>query len=313
MSVSPSAIPATGDIPRRRLGRTQEHVSLVGMGGFHLGAPHRADNDMIDLIHAGIDRGITFLDNSWDYNSGMSELRMGRALSVGDYRDKVFLMTKVDGRTSAAFTQQLQESLARLLTDRLDLVQFHENIRPDDADRIFAEGGAFEAALEAKRAGKVRFIGFTGHKSPDYHLHMIELATERGFTFDTVQMPLNIFDAHFESFEKKVVPVAQRLDMGILAMKTFGDKHLLDTGVADPIEMLHYGMNLPTSVVITGIDTPEILDQAVRAATTFAPLGAEQVAALLARSASLARDGSKELYKTTRFFDSTFANPSWLG
>ncbi|MDQ2858070.1 MAG: aldo/keto reductase [Candidatus Eremiobacteraeota bacterium] len=313
MSVSSSVIRAGGEIPKRRLGRTQEHVSLIGMGGFHLGAPHRADTDMIDLMHAGIDRGITFLDNSWDYNSGMSELRMGRALCARGYRDKVFLMTKVDGRTSAAFTQQLEESLARLLTDRLDLVQFHENIRPDDADRIFADGGAFEAALEAKRAGKVRFIGFTGHKSPDYHLHMIELATERGFTFDTVQMPLNIFDAHFESFEKKVVPVAQRLDMGILAMKTFGDKSLLDTGVADPIEMLHYGMNLPTSVVITGIDTPEILDQAVRAATTFAPLGAERVAALLARSAALAQDGAQELYKTTRFFDSTFQNPSWLG
>ncbi len=305
--------PVDSAIPRRRLGRTDEQVSLIGMGGFHIGHPYVPDNDAIELIHAGIDRGITFLDNSWDYNAGMSELRMGRALSVNGYRDRVFLMTKIDGRTAAAFNAQLEESLARLLTDRLDLVQFHENIRPDDADRIFAPGGAFEAALAARAAGNVRYIGFTGHKNPDYHLHMIDLATRHDFTFDTVQMPLNVFDAHFESFAAKVIPVAQKLDMGILAMKTFGDNNLIAASGLDPIDMLHYGMNLPTSVVITGIDKPEILDQAIAAATSFAPLSQAKVDAILAKTADLARDGSYERYKTSRFFDSTFQNPSWLG
>jgi aryl-alcohol dehydrogenase-like predicted oxidoreductase len=306
-------VPETSEIPKRRLGRTNEYVSAIGLGGFHIGQPSQPDGDVIELIHTAIDRGITFLDNSWDYNAGMSELRMGRALSLGGYRDKVFLMTKIDGRTKAAAAEQIEQSLHRLLTDRIDLLQFHENIRPDDADRIFAEGGAFEAAIEAKKAGKIRFIGFTGHKSPDYHLHMIEVAKRHGFTFDTVQMPLNVMDAHFESFEKKVIPVARELDMGILAMKTFGDHHILDTKLVDPIEMLHYGMNLPTSVVITGIDKPEILDQALRAATTFEPLSEEKVAEILAKTAELARDGATELYKTSHFFDSTVQNPSWLG
>jgi predicted aldo/keto reductase-like oxidoreductase len=308
-----STSPDQSTVPRRRLGRTQEQVSLVGMGGFHIGHPYLPDDDAIKLIHAGIDRGINFLDNAWDYNAGMSELRMGRALSVNGYRDRVFLMTKLDGRTKGAFNAQLDESLARLLTDRLDLVQFHENIRPDDADRIFAPGGAFEAALAAKAAGKVRYIGFTGHKDPDYHLHMIDLATQHGFTFDTVQMPLNVFDAHFKSFAAKVIPVAQKLDMGILAMKTFGDRNLLETGLVDPIDMLHYGMNLPVSVVITGIDKPEILDQAIAAAVSFQPLAPAKIEAILARTATLASDGSYERYKTSHFFDSTVQNPSWLG
>ncbi|MBD5655230.1 MAG: aldo/keto reductase [Candidatus Eremiobacteraeota bacterium] len=300
-------------VPHRRLGRTEERVSMVGLGGFHIGHPYLPDDEAIDLIHAAIDRGITFMDNSWDYNSGMSELRMGRALCVAGYRDRAFLMTKLDGRTKTSFARQLDESLARLLTDHIDLIQFHENIRPDDADRIFAEGGAFEAALEAKAAGKVRYIGFTGHKNPRLHLHMLDLAAERNFTFDTVQMPLNVFDAHYESFEKLVLPRALELDMGVLAMKTFGDKFLLETHAVDPIDMLHYGMNLPTSVVITGIDKPEVLDQAIAAAESFAPLSPERVAAILQKSAAPARDGSKELYKTTRFFDSTAQNPSWLG
>jgi aryl-alcohol dehydrogenase-like predicted oxidoreductase len=305
---------SASEVPRRRLGRTGENVSAIGLGGFHIGHPSTPDGDAIALIHAAIDRGITFMDNCWDYNAGLSELRMGRALSVNGYRDRVFLMTKVDGRTKAAFEQQLEESLNRHLTGHVDLIQFHENIRPDDADRIFADGGAFEAALAARAAGKVRFIGFTGHKDPDYHLHMIELADRRGFTFDTVQMPVNVFDAHYKSFAKTVIPAAQRRDMGVLAMKTFGDKVLLDAGAGlDPVEMLHYGLSQPVSVVITGIDSPAILDQAIRAATTFAPLSAERIDALLAKTAELARDGRHEYYKTTRFFDSTFQNPAWLG
>jgi aryl-alcohol dehydrogenase-like predicted oxidoreductase len=300
-------------IPKRRLGRTNEEVTLVGMGGFHIGHPSTPDTDAINLMHAAIDRGITFMDNSWDYNSGLSELRMGRALSVNGYRDRVFLMTKIDGRTKASFTQQLEESLHRLLSDRIDLVQFHENIRPDDADRIFAPGGALEAAIAARDAGKVRYIGFTGHKDPAYHLHMIELADRQGFAFDTVQMPVNVFDAHYKSFAAAVIPVAQAHDMGILAMKTFGDANLLETKLVEPIDMLHYSMNLPVTTVITGIDKPEILDQAIEAATSFTSLSDEKVAAILATTRDAAHDGSLERYKTSRFFDSTEQNPSWLG
>lgn len=313
MTTSATVPPATSGVPKRRLGRTNEQVSIVGMGGFHIGHPYTPDDDAIKLIHAAIERGITFMDNSWDYNAGMSELRMGRALSVDGYRDRVFLMTKIDGRTKESFNAQLEESLNRLLTDRLDLVQFHENIRPDDADRIFAPGGALEAAVAARAAGKVRYIGFTGHKDPAYHLHMLELADRNGFAFDTVQMPINVFDAHYKSFAAQVIPVAQAHDMGILAMKTFGDKNLLETGLVHPIDMLHYSMHLPTSVVITGIDKPNILDQAIEAASTFAPLSEEKVAEILGKTADAARDGRLERYKTSHFFDSTFQNPAWLG
>jgi aryl-alcohol dehydrogenase-like predicted oxidoreductase len=300
-------------IPKRRLGRTGEFVSMIGLGGFHIGQAQIADGDAIKLVHAAIDRGITFADNCWDYNNGTSELRMGRALSIAGYRDRTFLMTKIDGRTKAAAKAQIDQSLARLLTDRIDLLQFHENIRPDDADRIFAAGGAIEAALDARRAGKIRFIGFTGHKSPELHLHMLDVAAKHDFTFDTVQMPLNVMDAHFRSFERLVIPAALELDMGILAMKTFGDHFILDRGLVDPIDMLHYSLTLPASVVITGIDSPEILEQAVTAASTFAPLSAERVSELLARTAVAAADGSSELYKTTHFFDGTVQNPHWLG
>lgn len=300
------------EIPKRRLGRTNERVSIIGMGGFHIGKPDMPDADAIKLIHSGIDRGITFMDNSWDYNRGNSEMRMGRALGQGGYRDRVFLMTKIDGRTKESAQMQIDQSLSRLLTGHLDLLQFHENIRPDDADRIFAPGGAIEAALAAQKAGKVRFIGFTGHKTPTYHLHMIEIAKKNGFTFDTVQMPLNVMDAHYDSFEKRVLPVAKGLDMGIIAMKTFGDANIYETGLVSPLDMLHYGMNLPTSVVVTGIDKPAILEQAIVAATTFAPLSAEKVAAMLAKTATVAATGKTELYKTTHVFDSTVQNPQWL-
>jgi diketogulonate reductase-like aldo/keto reductase len=306
------AAPTAAEIPKRRLGRTNAKVSIVGMGGFHIGKADLPAADAVALIHAGIDRGITFMDNSWDYNGGNSELRMGQALNVSGYRDRVFLMTKIDGRTKSAAQAQIDQSLARLLTDRIDLVQIHENIRPDDADRVFAPGGAIEALVAAKNAGKIRFIGFTGHKSPAYHLHMIDVASKHGFTFDTVQMPLNVMDAHYDSFERAVIPAAQKLDMGIIGMKTFGDHHILDTHAVEPVAMLHYGMNLPTSVVVTGIDSPLILAQAFTAAATFAPMSAAQVAALLAKTAQLAADGSTELYKTTHVFDGTVQNPHWL-
>ena len=306
------AVAATGSVPKRRLGRTGVTVSMIGMGGFHIGHADLPAANAVTLIHAGIDRGITFMDNAWDYNNGESELRMGQALNVGGYRDKVFLMTKLDGRTRAAAAAQLDQSLSRLLTDHIDLIQVHENIRPDDADRVFAPGGAMEALVAAKKAGKVRFIGFTGHKSPAYHLHMIDVATKNGFTFDTVQMPLNVMDAHYQSFEKAVLPVAKKLDMGIIGMKTFGDHHILDTGAVDPVTMLQYGMNLPTSTIVTGIDSTPVLNQAITAASTFAPLSPSRVDEILAKTATLAADGKTELYKSTHVFDSTVQNPRWL-
>ena len=304
---------ADAQVPRRLLGRTGQEVSLICMGGAHLGLPRLTDDEAIRLIHDGVDRGIDFLDNCWDYNEGNSEIRMGKALAQGGYRSRVFLMTKVDGRTKTAASRQLDESLRRLQTDHVDLWQFHENIRPYDAERIFAPGGGIEAALAARQAGKIRFIGFTGHKNPAYHVHMFDVAERHGFTFDTVQMPLNVMDAHYESFQRTVIPVAQRHGTAILAMKTFGDHHILDTHVLDPIEMLHYSMNLPVASVVTGIDAPHILDQAIVAAQTFRPLSDQEVTAMLAKTAQLAQNGSTELYKTSHTFDGTYQHPEWLG
>jgi len=298
-------------IPYRELGRTGEKVSLVGIGGYHLGK--QVDpNESISIIRKALDEGINFLDNCWDYNGGESEIRMGKALRDG-YREKAFLMTKIDGRNKATASSQLEESLRRLQTDRIDLLQFHEVIRDTDPDRIFAAGGALEAVLAAKKAGKVRFLGFTGHKSPDIHLKMLATAAQHHFSFDTVQLPLNVMDAHFDSFEKKVVPVLVKNGIGILGMKPMGDHFILDSKTATPAECLHYAMNLPTSVVITGCDSPRILDQAIQAARSFKPMAESEVSALLAKTAEAAQAGKYELYKTSHHFDGTVANPQWLG
>ena len=298
-------------IPYRTLGRTKEEVSLVGLGGYHLGK--QADpQESSRIIRTGLDEGINFLDNCWDYNGGESEIRMGNALRDG-YRQKAFLMSKIDGRSKAAATSQIDESLHRLQTDRIDLLQFHEVIRDNDPDRIFAEGGAMEAVLHAQEAGKIRFIGFTGHKSPDIHLKMLATAAKHSFTFDSVQMPLNVMDAHFNSFEKKVLPVLLKNNIGVLGMKPMGDHVILESKTATPVECLHYAMNLPTSVVITGCDSVPILHQALEAARSFKPLGSSEVAALLAKTAKSAEAGQFELYKTSHNFDGTYANPQWLG
>jgi uncharacterized protein len=298
-------------IPHRTLGRTGESVSLIGLGGYHLGKQSDPD-ESIRIIRTGIDEGINFLDNCWDYNDGESEVRMGRALRDG-YRQKVFLMTKIDGRNKAAAESQLSESLRRLQTDRIDLLQFHEVIRDSDPDRIFAKGGAIEVVLEAKKAGKIRFVGFTGHKSPDIHLKMLATAAQHGFTFDAVQMPLNVMDAHFNSFEKKVLPVLTNDGVGVLGMKPMGDPFILQSKTVTAVECLHYAMNLPTSVVITGCDSLPILQQALQAARTFQPMDPSQLAVLLAKTAKAAEAGQFELYKTTHHFDGTVANPQWLG
>jgi predicted aldo/keto reductase-like oxidoreductase len=296
----------------RTLGRTGVKVSAIGMGGFHIGKPELEEAESLRLIRSAIDRGITFMDNSWDYNKGDSEVRMGKALKDG-YRQKVFLMTKLDGRTKQEAAKQLDESLQRLQTDHLDLIQHHEVIRFEDPDRIFAEGGAQEAVLEAKKAGKVRFIGFTGHKDPHVHLYMLQVAEEHGFHFDTVQMPLNVMDAHFRSFGKLVLPKLTEQGIGVLGMKSMGDSIILKSKVVTPIECLHYAMNLPTSVVITGIDNQKVLDQAFEAARTFRQMNDQEVSALLAKTASPAAKGEYELFKTSAHFDSTAHHPEWLG
>jgi aryl-alcohol dehydrogenase-like predicted oxidoreductase len=259
-----------------------------------------------------VDRGINFLDNSWDYNGGESEIRVGKVLKDG-YRDKAFVMTKIDGRTKKSAAEQIDESLKRLQTDHVDLMQFHEVIRMEDPDRIFAPGGALEAMQEAKAAGKVRFIGFTGHKDPAIHLRMLEIADKHGFRFDVVQMPLNVMDAHFRSFQHQVLPVLVKNEIGVVSMKPLGSGIILRSNTVKPIEGLHYAMNLKTSCVITGCDSMEILDQAVTAARTFKPLSKDEVALLENRTAEAAANGEYELFKTGNRFDSTAQNPKWLG
>ena len=299
-----------GDMIYRSLGRTGEKVSLIGVGGSHLGAP--SEEEAIRIVRGALDRGVNFLDNCWDYNGGKSEERMGKALRDG-YRDKAFLMTKIDGRDKATAAKQIDESLRRLGTDHLDLLQHHEILRTSDADRVFAPGGSMEAVVAARKAGKVRFIGFTGHKDPSMHLHMFDVADKHGFHFDTVQMPINVMDAHFRSFARLVVPAATRRGVAVLAMKTMGYGFVLKSKTVDPIECLHYAMSLPASVVITGMDKYEYLDQAFEAVRTYRPLDGKQAAALLERTRVAAAEGRYELYKVSEYFDGTTHHPEWMG
>lgn len=235
---------------------------------------------------------------------------MGKALRDG-YRDKAFVMTKIDGRTKGAAAAQIDQSLKRLGTDRIDLVQIHEVIRESDPARCFAEGGCIEALVEAKKAGKLRFIGFTGHKDPSIHLSMLKAADDHGFAFDTVQMPLNVMDAHYRSFGGLVLPVLVKEKIGVLGMKCMGAGKILESKTVSAVECLHYAMNLPTSVVITGCDSMGVLDQAIHAALTFQPLSEGAVAALLDRTAEAARTGKYETFKTSTEHDGTKKHPEW--
>ncbi len=303
-----------GDMLYRELGTTGVQVSAIGLGGSHVAKPSVEEAESIRLIRTALDRGLNFLDNSWDYNEGQSELRMGKALKDG-YREKAFLMTKIDGRTKDLATRQIETSLQRLQTDHIDLLQHHEILRFDDPDRIFAEGGAMEAVIAAKQAGKVRFIGFTGHKDPHVHLYMLKVAALHGFHFDTAQMPLNVMDAHFRSFAQLVVPELLKQGTGVLGMKPLGggDGIILKSKAVDATECLQYAMSLPTSVVITGIDKQAVLDQAFEIVKNFQPLTQSQVAQLLSKTEQLARNGDYELFKTTSHFDTTAKHPDWLG
>src|SRR6266851_10199953 len=279
----------------RKLGSTGEKVSAIGIGGWHLSLKHVDEDLSLRIVRAAIDRGINFMDNCWDYNDGESERRMGKALRNG-YREKAFVMTKIDGRTKQEAAKQLDESLRRLQVDYIDLVQHHEVIRYEDPHRIFHETGANAALLEARDAGKLRYIGFTGHKDPHIHLHMLEVAAENGFKFDTAQMPLNVMDAHYRSFEKLVVPELVKQKIGVLGMKSMANGILLKSNTATPIECLHYALNLPTSVVITGIDSMKILDQAIEAVESFHPLSDPELTALLSKTAAAASHGEFELF-----------------
>jgi aryl-alcohol dehydrogenase-like predicted oxidoreductase len=296
----------------RVLGKTGERVSPIGLGGWHLGLPTVDEPLSLRIVRNAIDRGVNFMDNSWDYNGGASEIRMGKALRDG-YRDRAFLMTKIDGRSRKEATRQLDESLRRLQTDRIDLVQHHEIIRFEDPHRIFDAEGANAALVDARTAGKIRYIGFTGHKDPRIHLHMLEVAREHGFDFDTVQMPLNVMDAHYRSFEKLVLPELVRQNIGVLGMKSMANGIILKSRTVTAVECLHYALNLPTSVVITGCDSLEILDQALDAVRSFRPMTADQVESLLAKTRTAGSNGEFELFKTTSIFDSTATHPDWLG
>jgi aryl-alcohol dehydrogenase-like predicted oxidoreductase len=294
------------------LGRTGVRVSALGLGGSHIGSPRVSNAEAVRIIRAAIDGGLTFMDNSWDYNEGESEKRLGKALQ-GGYRSKAFVMTKVDGRSKKEAAKQLDESLKRLRLDEIDLIQHHEVIRFDDVDRIFSAGGAMEALVAARQAGKIRFIGFTGHKDPAVHLYMLEAARRHRFRFDTVQMPLNLLDVHFRSFEPKVLPHLVADDIGVLAMKSMGSGVILKSRAVTAMECLHYSLSLPVSVVITGIDSMKILRQAFKAAESFKPLTKQEVSTLRAKSAKVAADGKYELFKTTSVFDSTAQHPEYLG
>ena len=301
----------SGDMIYRQLGKTGERVSAIGLGGSHIGRP-RDEQDGIKIIRTAIDRGITFMDNCWDYANGKCETWMGNALRDG-YRKKVFLMTKFDGRTKAATAKQIDESLQRLQTDVIDLMQYHENIRMEDPDRFFAPTGPLEALLEAKKAGKIRFIGFTGHKDPLVHLRMLEVAAQHKFHFDSAQMPINILDASFRSFSHQVVPKLVEQGIAVLGMKPLASGAIPQNNIANAVDCLHYALSMPTSVVINGCDSLERLDQAFEAARTFKPLTEPQISAMVAKTRDAALTGKFELFKTSTRFDGTAQHPEWMG
>lgn len=300
-----------GDMRYRQLGKTGDLVSCIGVGGHHIGKISD-EAESIQVIREAIDHGITFMDNCWDYHNGLSELRMGKALQDG-YRKKVFLMTKIDGRTKIAAARQLDDSLLRLRADMIDLVQHHEMIRMEDSDRIFQKEGAQEAMEAARKAGKIRYIGFTGHKDPLVHLRTLENAHKHGFRFDTVQMPLNLLDVHFRSFTRQVLPVLVKENIGVLGMKPLASGAILESKTVSAVECLQFALSLPASVVITGMDSKERLKQALRVVKDFKPSTPDQVRKLMDKTVKAASSGAYEGFKTGVDYDSTAKHPEWLG
>ncbi len=283
------------EIPRRRFGRHDDQISAIGLGGFHLGRVPTIV-EAVRIVHAAIDAGITFLDNAWEYHEGTSEERVGRA--IADRRDRVFLMTKVctHGRDAATAMRQLEQSLRRLRTDHLDLWQIHECVYWNDPARHFAKGGVVEALERARDQGKVRYVGFTGHKSPDIHLEMLS----HGFPFDSCQMPLNGFDATFQSFERRVLPELARQGIAAIGMKSLGgDGRVVKKRAAGVEDALRYAMSLPVVTTVSGIDSMRVLRQNVRIARGFRPMSRAEMETYRRRLASVAADGRFELYKST--------------
>ena len=302
-----------GDMLYRSFGKTGETVSVIGVGGSHIGQTSSQDL-ATRIIRTAIDRGVNFMDNSWDYNNGdgAGEIKMGKALRDG-YRQKVFLMTKVDGRTKELAAKQIDQSLNRLETDDVDLLQFHEVIRMEDPDRFFAPGGALEAFLAAKKAGKLKYIGFTGHKDPAIHLRMLELAKEKGFHFDAVLFPSNVMDWTFRSFVHQVMPVALKEGIAVQTMKPMGGKFILESKIVSPDECLRYALSQPTSVVIHGMEKLEYLNATLETVKHFQPMTESEISALTGKTKQLAMSGKYELFKTTNHFDSTAKHPDWVG
>jgi predicted aldo/keto reductase-like oxidoreductase len=290
-----------GGIPVRPLGNTDVVVPLLGLGGHACTNPQlMSEAESMKLIQRAVDEGITFLDNAWDYHDGVAEERMGKALSEGGRRDKVFLMTKCCGRTAKEAASNLEDSLRRLKTDRIDLWQFHEINYDNDPDWIFAEDGAFHTALKALKDGKVRFLGFTGHKSPLIHLKMLSMPYE----WATVQMPLNVMDVHYRSFQKDVLPVLLKRRIGPIAMKSLGGsgKIVTDAGVSVE-EALRYVMSLPISTLVSGIDSEKVLDQNLKIVRDFEPLTDAERQAIEKKTLRLAGDGRFELFKSAIQYD----------
>jgi len=292
--------PSSADsVAHRPLGKTGASVSIIGVGGYHLGST-KDQTEANELVSRAIDAGINFFDNAWDYHDGLSEERLGAALK--GKRDQAFVMTKVctHGRSKEVAMKQLEESLRRLQTDHLDLWQIHEVIYYNDPDLIFAPNGVAEALIAAKQQGKVRFVGFTGHKSPNIHLKMLS----HEFAFDTIQMPLNCLDATFHSFEQNVLPEATRRGIAVLGMKSMGGSgELISSGVATPDEALRYAMSLPVATTISGMDSMEVLEQNLAIARNFQPMAVDEMQKLRDRAREMAADGRYELFKTSVKYD----------
>jgi aryl-alcohol dehydrogenase-like predicted oxidoreductase len=306
---------STGEIPRRRFGRHGDLVSALGLGGYHVGVVG-AERDAIRLIHAAIDGGVTFLDNAWEYHDGKSEIRMGKA--IRDRRQQVFLMTKVctHGRDAKTAMRQLEQSLRRLQTDYLDLWQIHECAYDNDPERHFARGGVVEALDRARKEGKVRYVGFTGHKDPEIHLEMLSYK----YPFDSCQLPLNGFDATFRSFEQLVLPELMKQGIAVLGMKSFGAGEAVRHKAVTPAEALRYAMSLPVTTTISGMDSMRVLRQNLKTAQGLRPMTEAQMRAYRKRLAEQAADGRYELYKTTAQHDGPegreqhgFPSPEELG
>lgn len=288
-------------LPTRPLGKTGERVSILCLGGWHIGAV-KDHQEAIRIMHAAVDQGLTFFDNAWDYHQGHSEEIMGRALAMEGYRQKVFLMTKNCERDYKGSLRDLEESLRRLQTDYIDLWQFHEMVYDNDPDWVFEKGG-IKAAQEAQKAGKVRFIGFTGHKDPRIHLKMLH----KPFQWDSAQMPINVMDAHFRSFQKQVVPVCLEKAVGVLGMKSLGGGpalgRIVEKAGVSAQECRRYALSLPVASLVVGIQSMQDLEQDLAVARDFVPMEQAEQSALLERVRAQATDGRHELFKSTQSFD----------